>query len=92
MKQYRLRFEVLDCNVAAKLHDRLGDEYWPRVQNKEMFDHLFTETEVLFFEGDDSRWGQINTLKRWAEDGTEPVRNVTIEVREVNLPEWEKVK
>lgn len=35
-------------------------------------------------------WDQYNTLKMWAEDGTEPIRKVRLE-RLVGEPVWEYV-
>lgn len=35
-------------------------------------------------------WDQYNTLKRWAEEGAEPIRNVKLE-RQISEPRWEEV-
>jgi hypothetical protein len=54
------------------------------------WDTVWTETSRVFGDEPDSDgFDQYETLKRWAESGEEPVRNVKLEWRPV--AEWEEV-
>lgn len=88
--EYRLSWESPDPWACSATEDAYGKDCWPRV----VWDELpgWHRTEVKFLEGSD-RMGQYETLKRWAETREQPIRNVVLERREVDLTDegWEAV-
>ena len=81
MKHYRLSFEVLDPHIAASMYERFGKGYWQRILGREFYDNQFQPTSVEFT--GDERFAQYRQLKAWEASGEEPVRNVKLEVREI---------
>lgn len=92
MKQRRLTFEILDPHIVNLYEFTYGKSYWPKFDWSEFKENQWHKTVVVFNENE--RMDQYETLKNWAETRTQPIRNVTLEEREVIGDEegWKKVK
>lgn len=82
MTEYRLSWASPDAWACAEVERLHGKSHWPRMTEAE-WDALpgWHRTEVVFT--DDERMGQYHTLLGWATTREQPIRNVTLERREV---------
>lgn len=83
-KEYRLTFECINPHTASALEAQYGPNYWKRISDISKKAFSWASTEVVFQEGNESRIAQYKKLKEWEESGEQPIRNVTLEVREPN--------
>lgn len=89
-EHYRLSWEMVDVNAMHK-YCNADPRYYKNVTqlvpNAEIPDADWHRVER---ETSDP-WDQYNTLKQWAADGTEPIRNVKLE-KQSSEPQWEEVR
>lgn len=89
MSYYRLSWEMVSANLMHKYCNAdpmLYKNVTQVVPNSEIPDADWHDVQN---ESSDP-WDQYNTLKKWAEEGTEPIRNVKLEKR-IDEPRWEEV-
>ncbi len=84
--EYRLSWDSPDSWRCASMEYTHGKGVWPRLTEAE-WDELpgWHRTEVIFT--GDERIDQYHTLKKWAADREQPIRNVTLERREIIAPD-----
>lgn len=88
--EYRLSWEMPTDNwKVAEIEQQHGKAIWPRYD----WDTLeWRQTEVIWREGErEDGLDQYETLKNWAETREQPIRNVKLEWRPIDLGNWEPV-
>ena len=85
---FRLSWESINPHVAAAYEAEYGQGIWQRL-DWALLNEQWHTTEVEFT--GDERIGQYRTLKRWAETGEQPIRNVVLERGTASVVEWTAV-
>ena len=88
--EYRLSFETIDPHTAMYMETDRGKSVWVHLGPKEWDDLPWSSVARITTDP----WQQYNTLKKWAEVHTQPIRNVKLEKRPAPLPDegWEEVE
>jgi hypothetical protein len=89
--EYRLSWEMpIDSWKLTAIERRYGRDVWPAYD----WDTLgeWEQTEVVWkADEENDRLDQHATLKKWAETRSQPIRNVKLEWRPIDLGNWEPV-
>lgn len=89
--EYRLSWELpLNSWHISEIEKRLGRDIWPTYD----WDTLgeWDRVEVVWKEGEEKdHLDQHATLKQWAETREQPIRNVKLEWRPIDVGDWEPV-
>lgn len=89
--EYRLSWEMPADNwKVAEIEQRQGRDIWPTYD----WDTLgeWEQIEVVWKDTEENdRLDQHAQLKRWAETREQPIRNVKLEWRPIDLGNWEPV-
>ena len=90
--EYRLSWEMpVDSWKLVEVENQHGKSIWPTYD----WDTLgeWGPIEIIWREdGEKDHLDQYATLKQWAEERKQPIKNVKLEWRPVDLGEWEPVE
>lgn len=92
--EFRLSWEMpTDHQLIAAIELRYGKTVWPRYDWDKLELGKWSVTEVLWRNGDQGdHLDQHATLKKWAKTREQPIRNVKLECRPVDIGDWELVE
>lgn len=86
--EHRLSWEVPNTHVVNEVERRYGRDAWKTYEWLTLVDESDWHTVVVEFKGD-VRMDQYETLKQWATTMEQPIRNVHLERRVINIAEWQ---